>query len=134
MTSESKKTIWLGIGAFVCMLVIFSPKQPPRPADRQVIGGAQNTARQSRADQSTHNIWEDMENARKGDEASANVKALERQRERAELQSKMDRAEQEIEQHRLEYERERIRLDADLKRAEYGARVEQRKLDAILGR
>jgi hypothetical protein len=32
MTSENKKTMWLGIGAFIGMLAIFGPKQPAHTA------------------------------------------------------------------------------------------------------
>src|SRR6202795_161571 len=48
--------------------------------------------------------------------ARAGVRALERQRERAKIESEMDRLAQESEQDRTQYERERIRLDTDVKR------------------
>jgi hypothetical protein len=70
------------------------------------------------------------ENARTSAEATAGVKALERQRESEENQSNVDRSLRAMEQNGADYEVKRRALDNDVKQAQYGFDIAQRKLDA----
>lgn len=73
------------------------------------------------------------ENARKADEARAGLAALERQRRLDELDSDVARTQAALQKSIEEGKAQALADRLDVERAKYGLRVEQRKLERILG-